>query len=111
VPTVAERIASDRDERLLSELIAEFVTERNGKFAIAESAFKDWSTDDVKDLAVHFHLVVDRSALSESRSRISAQLDGRVRQAATRRRSSPRSGAAGPSRAGCHSHSGLVERP
>jgi len=70
-PTVAERIASDRDERLLSELIAEFVTERNGKFAIAESAFKDWSTDDVKDLAVHFHLVVDRSAVSESRSRAS----------------------------------------
>ena len=70
-PTVAERIASDRDGRLLAELITELVTDRNGKFAIADSAFDDWSTDDVKALAVHLKLVIDPSALSNSRARSS----------------------------------------
>lgn len=69
VPTVAQRIAADRDGRLLTELIDELVTSHGGKFAMADSAFDDWSTDDVKALAVHFRLVIDPGSLSTSRAR------------------------------------------
>lgn len=68
-PTLAERIASDRDDRLLAELIDEFVSARNGHFTIPESAFDDWSFDDVEALAVHFRLVKDRGGLTNSRAR------------------------------------------
>lgn len=68
---LATRLRGDRDGRLLSELIDALVFEDSGKLAIADSAFEDWHTEDVKDLALHFRLAVDRSALSSSRVRAS----------------------------------------